>query len=505
MKMSLSVVLLLVLLAGPARAQLPATVGLFGDTGSGLSRTIDPVPGVPFDVVAYVPEVLVMAAAEFVMTELAVEYPGVFKLSTRKINDTTLDLGDNARGEYLMAFGTCVRQPFEIVRVTYLDVGGFIPSDVALSLRGFQPGDTRPSTFNGEPGFIDCVFTGTGTHLFDFTVPALITASGTYVPPGGMVVNPTYPVIEVDTSSWFAFDLAPNTLNLASNGRKISIELTAIGPVALSEVDTEALELMGVPAIHNSVSIDDSANPPVLRAKFPREEVAAMLQMGMHVEVSLTGKTANGLDFTATDEIRVIDPRNVPPGKMASAVAPGSVVALEWQAISDSPGVSYDGYVSTDNGESWSLVFENVSETNQFFWRLDPSLRGPARVIVEGRHPIGAVHLAATAKFVIEDPVGEASQAVANAGLEVTASPNPFNPHTTIYFDLPAAANVDLVVYDLAGRRVKTLATGFLPAGQHRAPWNGRDESGRLVASGTYVCRLRAGNHVESERIMLLK
>ena len=97
MKILVSVLVLSVLVAGAAQGQ--GTIGLYGDTGSGLSRTIDPVAGTPFDIVAVMEEVLIISAAEFVMTELAVEYPGILKIGTQKINNTPLDLGDNAIGE----------------------------------------------------------------------------------------------------------------------------------------------------------------------------------------------------------------------------------------------------------------------------------------------------------------------------------------------------------------------------------------------------------------------
>lgn len=81
--------------------------------------------------------------------------------------------------------------------------------------------------------------------------------------------------------------------------------------------------------------------------------------------------------------------------------------------------------------------------------------------------------------------------------------PNPFNPRTTIEFTLPQAGPARLAVYDLSGRLVATLAAGDLPAGVHRVDWQGRDDGGRSVSSGTYLCRLRA-NGIELARLMML-
>ena len=503
MKILVSVLVLSVLVAGAAQGQ--GTIGLYGDTGSGLSRTIDPVAGTPFDIVAVMEEVLIISAAEFVMTELAVEYPGILKIGTQKINNTPLDLGDNAIGEYLMAFGACFWDPSEIVRVTYLDITGIIPSDAVLKLRGFEPGDSQPSTFNGRPGFIDCEHVGSAKHLFGLTIPGLITGSGAYVPPGGMVVNATQPVVEEDTSNWFSLDFVPGTLNLAANGRTVQIELTENASRTLGEIDPESLELMGVPAIANTVRIDESATPPTLKAKFPRGGVADVLLVGMSVEVTLTGMVSDGSVFTATDGIRVIDPKNASHARTAESVAPGSVISVEWRAIYADLNTTYDGYISMDGGATWNRVFRNVTGTNTHAWALDASLEGVAQVIVEGRSSFGGIHHAMTSEFTIGLATGAVDDAEAASKYSVSASPNPFNPNTTVYFSLSVAGHAEVVVYDLAGRKVKTLASGFMQAGDHQSPWNGRDESGRQVASGTYIYMLRAGTHVETNRMVLLK
>ncbi len=84
--------------------------------------------------------------------------------------------------------------------------------------------------------------------------------------------------------------------------------------------------------------------------------------------------------------------------------------------------------------------------------------------------------------------------------------PNPFNPRTTVRYDLPRAAPVVLAIYDLSGRRVRTLRDGAdEPAGSHEAEWDGRDDGGRVVPSGVYVCRLTAGEYRGVRRVALVK
>jgi hypothetical protein len=83
--------------------------------------------------------------------------------------------------------------------------------------------------------------------------------------------------------------------------------------------------------------------------------------------------------------------------------------------------------------------------------------------------------------------------------------PNPFNPMTTIRFDLPDDRPVRIEVYGIDGRRVTTLVDRALPAGRHEVVWSGRDETGRPVASGTYLYRIAAGENVETRRMTLVK
>jgi hypothetical protein len=83
--------------------------------------------------------------------------------------------------------------------------------------------------------------------------------------------------------------------------------------------------------------------------------------------------------------------------------------------------------------------------------------------------------------------------------------PNPFNPRTTTRFDLPAAGSIRLAIYDLAGRLVRVLVEGEIPAGSHEAVWDGRDSTGRSAPSGSYLARLVAGGKVERVRLSLVR
>lgn len=83
--------------------------------------------------------------------------------------------------------------------------------------------------------------------------------------------------------------------------------------------------------------------------------------------------------------------------------------------------------------------------------------------------------------------------------------PNPFNPRTTIEFELPSASDVALDIYDVQGRRVRRLVAGPLGAGLHEKVWSGRDDAGRAVPSGVYFYRFSAGAQQRVGKLTLLK
>jgi hypothetical protein len=83
--------------------------------------------------------------------------------------------------------------------------------------------------------------------------------------------------------------------------------------------------------------------------------------------------------------------------------------------------------------------------------------------------------------------------------------PNPFNPRTTIWFELPRRNHTRVTVYDLNGRRIRRLVDEPLAAGRHEVTWQGLDDQGRIVASGVYVYRIRSGEDEAVGRCTLLK
>ncbi|MFB3910479.1 MAG: C25 family cysteine peptidase [Candidatus Eisenbacteria bacterium] len=83
--------------------------------------------------------------------------------------------------------------------------------------------------------------------------------------------------------------------------------------------------------------------------------------------------------------------------------------------------------------------------------------------------------------------------------------PNPLHQGATILFDLPQNAQVRLGVYDVAGRKIAQLVSGTLAAGRHQVLWNGRDEAGRMAASGVYLYRLEALGQTLTRKMLVVR
>jgi len=83
--------------------------------------------------------------------------------------------------------------------------------------------------------------------------------------------------------------------------------------------------------------------------------------------------------------------------------------------------------------------------------------------------------------------------------------PNPFNPSTTISFDVAVSGHVDIEVYNVRGQRVRVLVSGDYGAGSHKVVWNGNDSAGRAVGSGVYFYRMTTGGYTSVKKMVMMK
>ena len=92
------------------------------------------------------------------------------------------------------------------------------------------------------------------------------------------------------------------------------------------------------------------------------------------------------------------------------------------------------------------------------------------------------------------------------AGFELSQNyPNPFNPVTTLHYDLPVNGLVDITVYDMLGREVKTLINQIQDAGYKSVIWDATNNYGKPVSAGIYLYQIRTGEYISTKKMVLLK
>lgn len=155
---------------------------------------------------------------------------------------------------------------------------------------------------------------------------------------------------------------------------------------------------------------------------------------------------------------------------LAGTIVPGAETALN--LVLDTGGLSAGIYVATLN-----LLSDDPNNPNQIL---------VVSLIVSEASSVGGSPL--SAKVVL-----------------VGAAPNPFNPRTDIRFRLPRSGHVSLRIYDVKGRLVRTLFAETKSAGDHAVAWDGTDDQGRALASGTYYSRLVSGDETRVKAMALVR
>jgi hypothetical protein len=87
----------------------------------------------------------------------------------------------------------------------------------------------------------------------------------------------------------------------------------------------------------------------------------------------------------------------------------------------------------------------------------------------------------------------------------VQNAPNPFNPKTTVAYEVPQSSEVAIRVYDVTGKLVRTLVDGAVEPGRYAATWDGRNNSGEAVGSGVYFCTMETPTYHATQKMVLMK
>jgi hypothetical protein len=165
-------------------------------------------------------------------------------------------------------------------------------------------------------------------------------------------------------------------------------------------------------------------------------------------------------------------------------------------------GTDVGAYFTTNTGAAWSPMGTGLPNAAV----SDMQLHAPTRIVRAFTH--------GRSMWQINIDELTAVEVAQHKNLPVTFDllqnyPNPFNPNTIIGYQLSREATVQLVVHDVSGKEVRTLVDGIIRAGQHSVSWNGTGQSGTVVSSGVYFCRLTVSDGATQEhrvrRMLLVK
>jgi hypothetical protein len=110
-------------------------------------------------------------------------------------------------------------------------------------------------------------------------------------------------------------------------------------------------------------------------------------------------------------------------------------------------------------------------------------------------------------EFGINESNDQTNQSAQTSGetLSIRSYPNPFNPETTIEYNLKSSTQVSIIIYDVQGKQVRLLSNDHRQAGTHTIKWDGLNENGSQIPSGIYFIRISAGNETLNHRIVMMK
>lgn len=198
-------------------------------------------------------------------------------------------------------------------------------------------------------------------------------------------------------------------------------------------------------------------------------------------------------------------------------IPPRGATLAELEQV-QSPVVGYDGYQDGQHwDETWyalpagarsvvaTLYYQTTSKEYIEFLRDSNTTNTLGQELYDAWVAQGR---AAPVAMASEELVLEATDVAAAPAWRTAlaqAAPNPFNPATELRFTVAGAGRVTLRIYDQRGRLVRSLVDEPLPAGEHRAAWDGRDGAGRLAAAGVYLAELRAGAERQMRKLSLVK
>ena len=345
---------------------------------------------------------------------------------------------------------------------------------------------------------------------------SLGSLTGPVAPPAGYLGRINFVTVGDVTGVEFSITLSATIAASASDSRTISqtIDFNAVPKV------TTDLSIVEIPrgGVSPAITVSASGFAADATIAFTVTQTGGTATISETAGATSTSLTASGSGFatadvtasdgtTTTAAVSVTFSEQVPAELAAFG---GSVlqqsVDLNWTTVSQTNNAGWQVMRSTD-GITYEVVsdmipgagtsdvvlnygFEDTSvpSVEKVFYRLD-------QIDLDG-----AIHSSAPIEVIL-------GARFLNLPTEfgTRVYPNPFNPATTIAYDLPSESAVSIVIYDALGQEVRRLVTESKSAGRYTVQWDALDNLGRVVGSGVYIAKVEAGQFSASQKMLLLK
>jgi len=248
----------------------------------------------------------------------------------------------------------------------------------------------------------------------------------------------------------------------------------------------------------------------------PTDQYQLLPEMGVGIMIS--GNNLIGHDNDSFAKLAFIAPFNPEQGSITAQIWDGITLVTEKEVTYFSEGnwktVIFDNFVPIDADKEYYagyVVSSNGGLLPATYRDNGPNVEGGAYIKIGGNWtPLNATtfdfNFCIQGIAISTNPSGiDENMVTISTNILNENYPNPFNPSTTISYNLAEDSDVELTIYNLKGQRVKQLISiDQLLAGQHSVEWNGTDDTGKNVSSGIYLYKLKAGDKYTSTKKMIL-
>jgi len=227
--------------------------------------------------------------------------------------------------------------------------------------------------------------------------------------------------------------------------------------------------------------------------------LASLSEQMIYIAFAKTGNAGS----LYLDEVRVGLPILLSPINLQSMITGPQTISLNWEFAAPEQVLRYNIYRSVPGVENFTLLSQTSNGSVLTYNDTPVAFSTTYYYYVTAVYPAGeSAHSNITSATTLSEDDMLATMPVTSLSSNY---PNPFNPITTVVFDMAREGYVYIEVYNSKGQRVRVLVDGVHGVGRHSVVWDGHDDLGRVVSSGVYFYRMVSGEYTATRKMLLMK